>query len=52
MTTMESDLSIAQRIALLPPDQKKEMLDGLDPEELLHQWSFSLGEAEPAATRR
>ena len=40
MTTLVDNLSLAQQIALLPPDQQREALEGLDAEELLHQWSF------------
>jgi phage terminase large subunit-like protein len=37
---MHGNLSIAQRIALLPPDEQKRILDGLDPETVLHDWRF------------
>ena len=33
------DLSLAQRLAQLPPDQREAMMAGIDPEEFLHDWS-------------
>jgi phage terminase large subunit-like protein len=33
------DLSLAQRLALLPPEQRQELMDGIDPEEFLNDWS-------------
>lgn len=32
--------SLAEKVALLPPAELEEVLDGLDPEVLLHDWSF------------
>jgi phage terminase large subunit-like protein len=36
----EGNLSLAQKIAMLPPDQRGQALDGLDPDDLLHDWQF------------
>jgi hypothetical protein len=32
--------SLAQKVASLPEEQQAEILDGMDQEKLLHDWSF------------
>ena len=35
-----SELSMAQRIALMSPEERERALDGIDAESLLHDWTF------------
>lgn len=41
MTSLyEDNISLAEKIAMLPPELRDQALDGLSPDDLLHDWSF------------
>lgn len=40
MHSASDGLSLAQRIALLPQEQRDELMADMDPDDLLHDWSF------------
>jgi hypothetical protein len=41
MTSLqEDDLSLAQKIAMLPPEMREAAMEGLPPEQILTDWSF------------
>lgn len=46
----EEDLSLADKVALLPPKERKKVLDGLDMEKLQWDWNFWARPSQLAAT--